>query len=99
MTTIYLVKGSTGDYEDTYNWVAKAFTNKQKAEDFCKQLNDIAQRSHVGNFGSTYNSRDYNKVYDVQEEVAEELNKIDPKASVHGSGTSYNIEELEVELG
>jgi hypothetical protein len=99
MTIIYLVKGTTGDYDDTYRWVAKAFTNKQKAEDLCSKLNSIAQRSHVGNFGSTYDSRDYDQVYRVQEEVAEELQKIDPKASVHGSGTSYKIEELEVEIG
>lgn len=99
MTIIYLVKGSTGDYDDTYRWVAKAFTNKQKAEDFCKVLNDIAQRSHAGNFGDTYGSRDNDLMYQVQEEVMEELRIIDPKSSVSGSGTRYKIEELEVELG
>lgn len=94
-----MVKGTTGDYEDTYNWVAKAFTNKQKAEERCQKLNDIAQRSHAENFGNTYDSRDTDTMYQMQEEVSEELQKIDPKSSVHGSGTSYKIEELEVEIG
>ena len=37
-------------------------------------------------------------MYKAQEKVQEELNKIDPQASVNFPGTSYSIEELEVEV-
>lgn len=100
MTIIYLVKGLTGEYEDTYRWVAKAFTNKEKAETLCQKLNEVAQRGHSGNFGSSYESRNTDLMYQVQEEVLEELqNGLDPKASFCGNGISYSIEELEVEIG
>jgi hypothetical protein len=99
MTIIYLVKGLSGEYDDTYRWVAKAYTNKQKAEDLCKKLNDIAQRGHAGNFGKDWGSRDTDLMYQVQDEVVAELQRIDPKASFCGNGISYSIEELEVEIG
>lgn len=95
---IYLVKGSTGEWEDHYKWTAKAFFNKDKAEALCKQLNTIAKKSHAGNFGSNSESRNYDAMYKAQEKVQEELNKIDPQASVNFPGTSYSIEELEVEV-
>ena len=94
---IYIVKGSTGDYEDSYQWIAKAYSDKEKAETYYKKLNDIAQKSHAGNFGKTYGERDHSLMYQEQEKVAEELSVLDPKSAVRGPGTSYKIEELEVD--
>lgn len=96
--TVYLVRGSTGEYDDHYSWVAKAFEDQGKAEDFCIQLNNIAQRAHAGNFGKDWASRNNDAMYQVQEEVSEELRHLDPKASVSTPGTSYRVEPLEVEM-
>lgn len=97
--TIYLITGTTGDYEDTYEWNVKGFENKDKADLLLKKLNDLAQKGHVGNYGSNYSERSsrMGEILKAQEKVAKQLRKLDPKASVSGSGTNYSIETLEIE--
>lgn len=41
--TIYMVKSSSGVYEDYREWNEKAFTNKEDAEKYAKELDDLHQ--------------------------------------------------------
>ncbi len=96
--TIYLVKGRTGEWDDSYAWVAKAFLKQEKATSFCETLNTIADKSHAKHFGSDSSTRDEKKMYRTQEKVRVELLKLDPQASVSFPGTSYKVEELIVDM-
>lgn len=40
-TKIYLVKGSSGQYSDTHEWIVKAFTSKTHAESVMGVLNGL----------------------------------------------------------
>lgn len=47
MSTIYIVKSSEGEYEDYHVWNEKAFTKKEDAEAYAKQLDkEHNQRPH-----------------------------------------------------
>lgn len=41
MSKIYIVKSAKGQYEDYREWNAKAFTTKEKAYEFAKELDKI----------------------------------------------------------
>ena len=88
MKTVYLVQGRTGCYEDRYIWIAKSFFSEKKAKDLCEELNKVARKSLAKNLS---------KEYQTEEEVEEELIKLDPKAKIDFPGTSYNVENIEVE--
>ena len=82
---IYIVTGSTGEYDDRYEWNVKAFSSKEKADDLCGELNKLTE----GASKLSYKERD-----ELAEAVQESL---DPKCSIDYTGTYYNIEELEVD--
>ena len=82
---IYLVIGTTGEYEDTYEWVSKAFTSKQVAEQFLKKCNDYTYTAPLKANGN----KDY---YD--EKWIE--NSPDPKFYCDYTGARYNLEEVEL---
>lgn len=41
--TVYIVQGSTGEYEDYTKWIAKAFLSKDKAENFMSKCVEYAK--------------------------------------------------------
>lgn len=97
---IYIVEGSTGEWEDSYSWNVKGFFNKETAEELCLKLNTIAQKANAGNFGDDWDERMNNSeaMYKVQAEVETELQVLDPSASVNFPGTNYSIKELILEV-
>ena len=42
MKKIYIVEGRTGSYDDTHQWVVRAFPTKQEADNFAAQCNSRA---------------------------------------------------------
>lgn len=46
--TVYIVQGSTGEYEDYREWIAKIFADKSLAETYLSELTDILKnyRAH-----------------------------------------------------
>jgi len=44
MIKVYIVKGSTGQWDDYYKWTAKAFLSKQSAETYLNQLNGLKEK-------------------------------------------------------
>lgn len=91
--TIYLVKGHTGEYDCTHEWIAKAFSNATEAYNYCEQLNALANKTHPDCFGD----QPHTEVFQAQSKIEEELRLLDPKASVDYTGALYRVEELEVE--
>lgn len=85
MNKCYIVKGATGQYEDYYEWIAKAFFNKEKADDLNGGLNVLVE----GSGKLSYEERE--KLEKMIQEV------LDPKCSIDFGGTYYKVEELEIE--
>jgi hypothetical protein len=83
--TIYIVVGSTGEYEFHTRWNVKAFVNEQKALELNQKLNALVEGS--------------GKLHPPESEpLAEAIrNSLDPKCSIDYTGTEYNIEVLELE--
>lgn len=82
---IYIVTGSTGEYDDRYEWNVKAFSSKEKADNLCGVLNKLME----GARDLTYKERSK-----LEEKIQKSL---DLKCSIDYTGTYYNIEELEVD--
>jgi hypothetical protein len=82
---VYIVTGHTGEYDDRWEWKAKAFTSKEKADNLCGALNVLVKESK----GLDYEDRDK-----LMESIQESL---DPMCSIDYTGTYYKVEELEVD--
>ena len=44
MKTVYCIKGTIGDYEDRFEYVAKAFFNKERAKECLAQCQEESKR-------------------------------------------------------
>ena len=84
--TVYVVEGNTGEYEDRFDWIVKAFTSKDRAEDLARELNILVKNSGRD---MSYEDRD-----NLQNMIRENL---DPNCYVEYTGTYYSIKEIEVE--
>lgn len=88
MTKIYLVKGFTGEYEDSFDWVAKAFKTRAEAKEYHDSLLKIIRLHNV-------NSND-GQDYEVREELEADLSELDPKCRIDYNGVYYEIEEIQL---
>lgn len=96
--TIYIIKGSSGDYEDRYEWEVKGFFNQNKANDLLKKLQELADKTHAKHFLNEDEGTDYSKYFKMEEELIPILNNLDPKASISYPGIHYSLETLDVEV-
>lgn len=62
MSKIYIVKSSSGSYEDYRAWNEKAFTDKHKAEEYACMLNKVHE--HKPEFITKDFQSNYNECYD-----------------------------------
>lgn len=88
MNKVFLVKGFTGEYEDSIDWVAKAFHTRTEAKQYLDQLLAIVRKYGPGNEGAFD--------YETQADFERELEEIDPKCRVDYTGVYYEIEEVQI---
>ena len=83
--TIYLVIGETGEYEDRFEWVSKAFTSKKLADEFMKECNDFLNTAPRNAKGfADYNDEEWKR------------SSPDPYFYCDYTGTSYELREIEL---
>ena len=82
--TIHIVFGRTGEYDDFRDWVVKAFTSQEKAQDLVtaasKRAREIFQTWAITPDGDT-----------------SEQNEFDPEMEMDYTGTLYYITKCELE--
>jgi hypothetical protein len=84
---IYVVRGSTGEYSDRWEWLVKAFTDKITAENFVNDCSAIARRE-FDNANKSSSFWGYEK-----------SSELDPNFSMDYTGTNYYLEEVELQDG
>jgi hypothetical protein len=87
METIHLVRGSTGEYSDRYEWLVAAFSTKEAAEQYITKLKTIYQQFPQEECG-----------YQREDEEREQLQKVmevfDPDFSEDYTGTFYYYDSV-----
>jgi hypothetical protein len=78
---IYLVVGSTGEYDDYRTWTVKAFKNKEKAEEFKKACQDISDN---------YSKQSYFDLINPESEL-------DSNFTMDYNGVEYYVETVSFE--
>ena len=96
---IYIVEGSTGAYSEMCVWLVKAFSNKEKADLLCKELQEAAkgiEREFAEINVSTYytNCEKYKYIWDKFPKLKE-----DRLFDMSYTGTFYSVVECELEQG
>jgi hypothetical protein len=85
---IYLVRGMTGEYEDLTEWTVKAFRTKRVATKYAeaatKVAKEIIRKCEAGEL----------ERWDIE---YGKLNPYDPKGAMDYTGTTYSVEEVELE--
>lgn len=79
---VYIVVGSTGEYEDRTEWNVKAFTSDTTAEALAERLNRWCGEHHVA-------TGDEKPDLNIEEKPGE-----DPDFRVSYTGTEYGIEAV-----
>lgn len=92
MKKIYVVFGSTGEFEDIIEWYLGAYNNENNAKSRVKELNNMLGDcySQSKTFNSDYKSRD-----EIVRFIKNNVNG-DKKCVIDYTGTSYNYFNLEV---
>jgi len=80
---IYVVQGSTGQYDDHCEWLVKAFKSKDKAKEFVAQANE-----HAENLKSNRES---------EYSFSDEAHPMDPNYITDYTGSSYTFHPVELE--
>lgn len=83
---VWIVEGATGEYEDSFNWIAKAFVSEERAKAFQAKLDDILKENQLH----------YENIAGNQD-VPDELSKLDPNVDVDYTGSRYVVYSIEVE--
>lgn len=83
--TIYIVKGTTGEYDDTCLWDVKAFKDKEDALKFLSQCQAHADKEYINAGG-----RKFTFCYKLKD------SPYDPKFDMDYTGTEYYIREIEL---
>lgn len=96
MKHVYVVRGKTGSYGDTWTWDAKAYFDEATAQKMVADLNHLASPAHVNNFTSPSGFCNTEKMYKVQAEVCKKIKKIDPKLESISDSLWYSLITLEV---
>lgn len=95
--TIYLVKGKTGNFINNQEWAVKSFKTQAAADNYCEQLNAIAQKTYSKEFDAQIANLNTIDKYKEQRRIESELLVLDENATVDNNGTYYHVEELEVD--
>lgn len=82
MKTIYIVRGSTGEYAERAEWLVKAFSSDQKAAEFVGLVSNEAALIAAAR-ESQWDEPGHNK-YDINMQMK-------------NNGTYYNYETLQLE--
>ena len=96
---IYIVEGSTGEYSDKYNWLVKAFSDREKADLLCKELQEAAD-----SIQKEFDEINVSIYYMYDEKYRYILDKFpkhkeDPSFAMRYTGTFYSVVECELEQG
>lgn len=87
--SIYIVQGSSGEYEDTEYWTVAAFTNKKKAEKFAETCSNKANKA----FEEVEAKREeWRRTLEVDYPESEGFPE-DPEAVI-GHNTSYAVSKI-----
>lgn len=90
---VYIVKGSTGQYEDYHTWNAKAFLSKKKAKKFKAKCQEFVDWYFTKvSILDSYDKRDELGLSDEIVEYLEYLLKIE--AEYMSQGELYDFDEL-----
>lgn len=84
---VWIVEGSTGEYEDRREWIVKAFVSKEHAMSLRTKLESVLKEEelHRENMGLNY------------DDIPDKLLQLDPHASVDYTGASYSLYSIDVE--
>lgn len=85
---VWIVEGSTGEYEDRQQWIVKAFASEERAEALQARLNDILKENQLHYYNVTERD-DYR--------VPNELLDLDQNAEVVYTGACYYVYSIEIE--
>lgn len=88
MKMIYLVEGSTGEYSDRRDWIARAFHSQAEAEAEVARLHTLMEQ--IGVNGGEYMD------WDEREKRAEVMRKHDRGFDLDYTGTRYHVVETEL---
>jgi hypothetical protein len=86
---IQVVVGSTGEYSDRSEWLAKAFRTKSEAEEYIRLLQEN-YRQFSGDYGYTRTDEEAAKLEKTMQEL-------DPHFQEDYTGTYWFAEEVEFE--
>lgn len=93
MKKVYVIVGTTGEYNNSCEWNACAFLDERKAEVFCDGLN--IKLKHLG----AHVSQDAEKLYrdrTVHANACEVMEKFDKNFRLDYTGTEYEVKEIEL---
>lgn len=85
MSKIWIVNGTSGDYDDRYDWPVGAFLEEKKAYEWCKSANELLKtfKLHMNEFcGLKQEERQY---------FEQEFKKMDPSINLSYTGVEYYI--------
>lgn len=86
---IQVVMGSTGEYSDRSEWIAKAFRTKSEAEEYIRLLEET-YRQFSGNYGYTRGDEEAVR-------LERTIQALDPHFHEDYTGTHWFAEEAELE--
>ena len=94
---IYIVRGSTGAYSDERNWLVKAFSDKEKADLLCKELQEATagierEFDEINVPAYRYYEKKYAYIWDKFPKLKE-----DTSFDIDYTGTFYSVVECELE--
>lgn len=86
---VWMIKGSTGAYEDFQTWTVKTFLSETKAHAYCEQLNQFLKDHHL-HYSNCHNTL-------ITTNILNEFEELDHNGYVDCTGAEYNVESLDVE--
>lgn len=90
---VWIVEGSTGEYEDRQQWIVKAFASEEQAEALQARLN----QARLNNILKENQLHYYNVTERDDYRIPNELLDLDQNAEVDYTGASYSLYSIDVE--
>lgn len=97
MKTVFVVRGSTGEYSGNRNWGVRAFETKAAAEAFEARCVDWLRkhRAHTSNDGR--DDAEPLASCDEREALCNDPERLDQNLEISYTGTDYYLEEIPFE--
>lgn len=89
MPKIYVVKGTTGEWSDRVEWLAKAFRTEKAAQEFILYLEEKYQSFNQG-------KRGFNRSEKEEKALNKLMCSLDPRFHEDYTGTSWYYREVEL---